>query len=38
MAIVALLAAEHSRGKSLLMDQLSRTTKKRPRNIDVDAA
>ncbi|MBW1875998.1 MAG: hypothetical protein JRE45_15685 [Deltaproteobacteria bacterium] len=38
MAIVALLADEHSRGKSLLMDQLSRTTKKRPRTIDVDAA
>jgi DNA-binding transcriptional regulator YiaG len=38
MAIVALLADEHSKGKSSLMDQLSRPTKKRPKEIDVDAA
>jgi len=38
MALVALLADEHSKGKSRLMDQLSGPTKKRPKVIDVDAA
>jgi DNA-binding transcriptional regulator YiaG len=38
MAIVALLADEHSRGKSRLMDQLSRPPKKRPKDVNVDAA
>lgn len=38
MAVVALLADEHSRGKSRLFDQLSHTSKKRPKVIDVDAA
>lgn len=38
MALVALLADEHSRGKSHLMRQLSRPRGKRPKEIDVDAA
>ncbi|MGB8221803.1 MAG: hypothetical protein WCF10_04405 [Polyangiales bacterium] len=38
MALVALLADEHSKGKSRLMNQLSGPTKKRPKVIDVDAA
>jgi len=38
MALVALLADEHSRGKSHLMSQLSRPLAKRPKEIDVDAA
>lgn len=38
MAIVALLADEHSRGKSRLLDQLSRPKKKLPKEIDIDAA
>jgi hypothetical protein len=38
MAVVVLLADEHSRGKSRLMDQLSHAPKKRPKEIDVDAA
>jgi transcriptional regulator with XRE-family HTH domain len=38
MAIVALLADEHSRGTSRLMDQLSRPPKKRPKDVNVDAA
>lgn len=38
MAIIALLADEHSRGKSHLKAQLSRRPHKRPKNINVDAA
>jgi DNA-binding transcriptional regulator YiaG len=38
MAIVALLADEHSRGKSNLKAQLSHPEAKRPREINVDAA
>jgi DNA-binding transcriptional regulator YiaG len=38
MALVALLADEHSKGKSRLMNQLSGPTKKRPKEIDVDAS
>jgi DNA-binding transcriptional regulator YiaG len=38
MALVALLADEHSRGKSNLMHQLSRPEAKHPREINVDAA
>lgn len=38
MALVALLADEHSRGKSHLMSQLSGPLGKRPKEIDVDAA
>lgn len=38
MAVVALLADEHSRGQSRLLDQLSQTSKKRPKVIDVDPA
>jgi transcriptional regulator with XRE-family HTH domain len=37
MAIIALLADEHSRGKSHLKTQLSRPQYKRPKNINVDA-
>ena len=37
-AVVALLADEHSRGKSNLKTQLSRPPYKRPKNINVDAA
>lgn len=36
MALVALLADEHSRGKSNLMKQLSQTEAKHPREINVD--
>jgi len=38
MALVALLAEEHSRGESNLKTQLSRPPYKRPKNINVDAA
>lgn len=38
MALLALLAEERSRGKSKLMDQLSRDEIKWPIEIDVDAA
>ena len=38
MAIVALLADEHSTGESGVLDQLARTVEKRPKVIDVDAA
>lgn len=38
MAIVALLAHEHSHGKSELKAQLSRPPYKRPKNINIDAA
>jgi hypothetical protein len=38
MAIVALLADEHSRGNSHLKAQLSRPPHKRPKNINIDAA
>jgi DNA-binding transcriptional regulator YiaG len=38
MAVVTLLADEHSRGKSNLIAQLSRPPHKRPKNINVDAA
>jgi DNA-binding transcriptional regulator YiaG len=38
MALVALLADEHSRGESNLMNQLSRPEVKHPREINVDAA
>ena len=38
MALLTLLADEHSRGKSTLMTQLSRPQAKHPREINVDAA
>jgi DNA-binding transcriptional regulator YiaG len=38
MALLTLLADEHSRGQSTLMNQLSRPEAKHPRNINVDAA
>lgn len=38
MALLTLLADEHSRGQSNLMNQLSRPEAKHPRNINVDAA
>ena len=38
MAIVALLADEHARGKSNLKTQLSHPPHKHPKNINVDAA